>query len=147
MKIKEIDQNEQLYRDALSLRYQLFFKEHGLPNEILNDQLESKSTHVAISIKETLIAYGRLTEVAPQAFQISQIAVSTTFQKKGYGSQLLGHLIQLAKQKGAAWITLNARINALALYEKQGFNPVGEEYPSPVTGVYHIKMEYHVSLK
>ncbi len=143
MNISEIQKGEALYKKAFELRYLLLFKGHNLPKEILNDEKEDKSTHIAISQKNELIAYGRLSELNDKEFQISQMVVSPLYQSQGYGKKLLLQIVQIAKNKGAKNIMLNARTTATSLYEKSGFHPVGKVYSSQCTSIPHIKMVYN----
>jgi len=46
MKIAEIEVGSKLYKEALELRYELFFKMHDLPKDILFDE---HGTQVSIS--------------------------------------------------------------------------------------------------
>ncbi len=144
MNIGKIQKGDALYEKALELRYLLFFKEHGLPKEIINDDKENKSIHVAISQKNELIAYGRLSELNGKEFQISQIVVSPRHQSQGHGEKLLLEIMQLAKNEGAKSTWLSARTTATNLYEKLGFQKVGNVYNSLNTGIPHIKMVYRV---
>lgn len=142
MKINEIKKDSVLYEQALALRYGLFFKEHNLSPDILDDGKENDSTHIAIYIEDQLIAYGRLFQVEQEEFQISQMVVSPKYQSQGYGTTLLIEIVKNAKDKGAKKITLNARITAINLYKKQGFKVIGGVYKSNITGISHIKMAY-----
>jgi predicted GNAT family N-acyltransferase len=142
MNIGEIQKDDNLYKKALELRYSLFFKDHNLPEEILSDDKEDKSLHIAISQEKELIAYGRLFEISSNEFQISQMVVSPRYQSQGYGERLLIEIMRTAKNKGAKKIILNARTTAISLYEKIGFQKVGQIYSSQSTGVPHIKMVY-----
>ncbi len=142
MNIGEIQKDDNLYKKALELRYSLFFKDHNLPEEILSDDKEDKSLHIAISQENELIAYGRLFEISSNEFQISQMVVSPRYQSQGYGERLLIEIMRTAKNKGAKKIILNARTTAISLYEKIGFQKVGQIYSSQSTGVAHIKMVY-----
>ena len=143
MNISEIKKGEVLYKKAFELRYLLFFKDYNLPKEIINDEKEDKSTHIAISQKDELIAYGRLSKLNGKEFQISQMVVSPIHQSQGYGEKLLLEIVQIAKNKGAKNIMLNARTTATSLYEKLGFQQVGKVYNSQSTGIPHIKMVYN----
>jgi len=143
MIIEEIQKDGMLYRKAFELRHMLFFAPHGLPREIVNDEAENKSTHMAISDDSKLIAYGRITELESGCFQISQMVVCPKFQSQGYGTQLLNAIVRIAKNKGAKKIVLNARTTAIGLYRKQGFREVGAVFNSDCTGVPHIKMVYN----
>ncbi|HEC97398.1 MAG TPA: GNAT family N-acetyltransferase [Nitrospirae bacterium] len=142
MNIGEIKKGDALYKKAFELRYLLFFKEHNLPKEVINDEKEDKSTHIAISQEDELIAYGRLSKVNTTEFQISQMVVSPLYQNQGYGVKLLQEIMQIAKNKGAKNIMLNARTTATNLYKKLGFEKVGNVYNSQSTGIPHIKMVY-----
>ena len=140
MNISEIQKDDALYKKALELRYRLFFKEHNLPKEVLDDGKENESTHIAMSHENELVTYGRLSALGNGEFQISQMVVAPTYQSQGYGTKLLLKLIQTAQEKGAKSIVLNARTTAIDLYKKQGFRQVGQVYNSDSTGLAHIKM-------
>ncbi len=142
MNIGEIQKDDNLYKKALELRYSLFFKDHNLPEEIISDDKADKSLHIVISQENELIAYGRLFEISSNEFQISQMVVSTRYRSQGYGERLLIEIMRTAKNKGAKKIILNARTTAISLYEKIGFQKVGQIYSSQSTGVPHIKMVY-----
>ena len=73
------------------------------------------------------------------------MVVSPMHQGQGFGTQLLSKLIQIAQKEGANTIMLNARITAVALYQKQGFKEIGKVYNSTSTNVLHIKMVYHAN--
>ncbi|ABD79703.1 GNAT family N-acetyltransferase [Saccharophagus degradans] len=145
MKVELIEKDSLIYQKALMLRYDLFFKEHNLPFEILKDENEDKSFHLAAFNEESLVGYSRLTRFSRDSFQISQMVVSSNFQGKGCGSQMLSKLIQLALGQGAKKISLNARKSAIGLYARQGFNCVGAYFFSKRTGVQHIQMVYHAN--
>ena len=138
----EISSTDPLYQAALRLRHELFFAAHGMPASVVQDAVESQSVHMAIADAGELIAYGRLTEVEPQSYQVSQMVVSPQYQSQGYGSRLLSSLVCHALRQGAREVFLNARLTATALYRKQGFLPQGEAFVSPRTGVEHIRMLY-----
>ena len=145
MNMGTIQKGDILYKKALELRYLLFFKEHNLPEEIINDEKEDKSIHFAISQENELIAYGRLFAINSKEFQISQMLVSPRYQRQGYGEKLLLEIMRTARNQGAKKIMLNARTTAINLYEKLGFKKVGLVYSSKSTGIPHIKMVYHES--
>jgi predicted GNAT family N-acyltransferase len=140
----EIKKDELLYKQALELRYRLFFEEHGLPKSILCDSAEDRSRHFAITRNSDLNGYGRLTKRSHSEFQISQLVVSPRCQSQGLGTSLLKKLIEIAKKDGAKTVVLEARTTAIGLYEKLGFQQVGKVYNSSSTGVPHIKMKYRV---
>lgn len=142
MNLSELKIGSDLYAQALDLRYALFFQPHNLPRDILIDDYEKDSTHIALVINDSLVAYGRLTHLGKDTYQLSQIVVTAKEQHNGYGSVILRDLIERAKNKGAEKIFLNARTTATELYEKQGFIRTGEVFLSKSTGVPHIQMLY-----
>jgi len=140
MKTIEIEPEGELYKQALTLRYELFFKRHDLPWSILFDDKESVSNHMAIINDKLLLAYGRITKREGNIYQISQMVVSPNAQRTGIGSILLKELLSLAHNNGCHKIVLNARIEAKEFYEKLGFKCIGEIFCSKTTNIPHIKM-------
>ncbi|MCY9803448.1 GNAT family N-acetyltransferase [Vibrio scophthalmi] len=144
MELIHLDRTDELYQEALNLRYDLFFRVPGLPQEIMFDDLESSSFHVAAVDNGLLCAYGRLSEESPRLFKISQMVVLPNMQGRGLGTRVLTKLIHEAFAKGAEEIYLNARLHAVSMYEKQGFEASGQTYVAKSTGVPHIKMTRRV---
>lgn len=145
MSVQIIEVGDIFYKQAVELRYDLFFKKHELPKAIVFDKLETISTHAAIINSNELVAYGRLTKTSKGEFIISQMVVSPKHQNRGLGAKVLKNIIALAVNNDAQKITLSARIAALNLYKNQGFSECGNTYSSPITGVKHVKMQYVVN--
>ena len=141
MKVKQLNQDDALYHQALNLRYQLFFEEHALDKTVLFDKYEDYSDHLCIA-DNMLQAYGRLSEMSVGNYQISQMVVSPDLQGQGLGSEILQQLVNLALTKKARLIFLNARLSALTFYQKHHFIAVGSVFKSKSTGIEHIKMVY-----
>lgn len=60
--------------------------------------------------------------------ELHHIEVITSYRRQGLGQQLLNHLIEDVREKGAKRIFLEVSIEnspALKLYEKFGFNRIG----------------------
>jgi predicted GNAT family N-acyltransferase len=140
MDIEQIDTNSNLYKQALDLRYRLFFEEHGLSRNVVLDDIESSSRHYCISLSDDLLAYGRLTELGACNFKISQVVVPPVLQRRGYGKSLLKGIISSAYEFGAKTIELNSQVKAVSLYHSLGFKESGNKYPSKTTGISHVKM-------
>ncbi|MFM2478687.1 GNAT family N-acetyltransferase [Celerinatantimonas sp. MCCC 1A17872] len=140
MELIHLERTDDLYQEALDLRYDLFFRTPGLPREIMFDGLECSSIHVAVVDNDSLCAYGRLSEESPRRFKISQMVVRPNMQGQGLGTRVLTKLTHEALAKGAEEIYLNARLHAVSMYEKLGFQASGQSYVAKSTGVPHIKM-------
>ncbi|ASK18734.1 MULTISPECIES: GNAT family N-acetyltransferase [unclassified Halomonas] len=141
-----LESTDELYKEALDLRYDLFFRAPGLPREILFDALESSSFHIAAIENGSLCAYGRLSEAIPRIFKISQMVVRPDMQGQGLGTSVLTKLTHEALEKGAEEIYLNARLHAVSMYEKLGFKVSGQSYVAKSTGISHIKMVRRVKV-
>ena len=71
--------------------------------------------------------YGIMSLVVGEAHLLN-ICVAPEWQHRGYGRHLLGHFMELARERGAGQMFLEVRLSnkpAIALYRAQGFNEVG----------------------
>ena len=133
-----LNRDESLYQDALDLRFNLFFEPANLPRDVLFDDNEMHSEHLALTQDGALLAYLRLTEVPDKHFQLSQMVVTPKDQGKGLGRRLVSEAIQYVKARSATDVTLSARLHAIRLYTSVGFVVSGDVYLSKRTGVEHI---------
>lgn len=60
--------------------------------------------------------------------QFRKFATLHDYQGKGYGSQLLSHLMDQLTTLGATRIWCNARVNATALYERFGMHKTNQVF-------------------
>lgn len=144
MKTTTISTSDPIYEDAVTLRYDLFFRNFGFSKDVTRDEYEEDSIHFATTDEDRLIAYARLTHLGYQKYKISQIVVDPQFQRQGHGRAILVHAIGAAKNMGAKSFQLNAQLSARALYESLGFEGVGKVYGSKFTSIPHIKMTLKV---
>lgn len=138
--VELIKYNSREYQQACQLRYKLFFAEHNLPWDVVQDPQQAEYCHVAILIKDCVVAYGQLARHNNGIYQICQMVVQPAYQGQNMGRQILLTLIELAKQENAIAITLNARLTAVGFYQKLGFQTYGTPFPSSTTEVPHITM-------
>jgi phosphoribosylformimino-5-aminoimidazole carboxamide ribotide isomerase len=73
------------------------------------------------------------------SLQFRKFATLTAKQGKGYGTQLLAHIMDWACENGYQSIWCNARLSATRLYEKFGMSAVGNSWEK--WGIAFIKME------
>lgn len=140
--LKIITEDSDLYREALDLRYTLFFKGFDLPKSVTADDLEPVSVHVALVENNNLLAYGRLSPLDSGTYRISQIVVYPEHRRKGFASRIVSELMLLGGELGAQKVVLNSQVPVLPLYRKLGFREYGEQYKVKLTGVLHQKMAY-----
>ena len=135
-----IEPDSRKYHLACQLRYKLFFAEHDLPWEVVEDRSDANVSHAAILIKDRLVAYGQVVRGSDRIYRICQMVVEPDYQKQNLGRKILSTLIEIAQREGAIALTLHARLTAVGFYQKLGFKTFGEPFPSTTTGVLHIGM-------
>ncbi|TYA74792.1 GNAT family N-acetyltransferase [Seonamhaeicola marinus] len=139
-KLKYINTNSAFYQQAVSIRKELFFKNMENSSKLIEDAHEANGLHLVCLEEEKVIGTGRL-NIEVNTSIISQMAISSQYQKQGVGSQLLRELIRYSKEKGISKIVLSARETAIDFYSKFNFKPTGALYPSLKTGIIHQNME------
>jgi GNAT superfamily N-acetyltransferase len=68
-----------------------------------------------------------------------KFATLPTHQRRGYGSRLLSHVLEVATQLGARRIWCSARVEAAPFYEKFGMQEFGGRFTHE--GMPYVKME------
>ncbi len=95
----------------------------------LKDELTNETARFCVlRDNEGLCGYIGANNICNEVY-ITNVAVKGACRGKGYGQQLVKHLIQQSKTEKAFFITLEVRKsneNAIALYEKCGFKKIGE---------------------
>ncbi len=140
--LKLVEYGSDEYHRAAQLRYHLFYQEHNIPFESIFDPQEKQDLHLAITANSgnRVLAYGRLGQNSLDEFQIYQMVVVPECQGQGLGMRILQALTEVAIERGASRLVLNARVTKVKFYQKFGFESVGEVFASSTTGVPHIRM-------
>ncbi len=138
---RELRRDEPFYRDALRLRYTVFFEPHGLGPGVVQDELESSSRHFSLVQDDRLLACARLTLFTSGVAKMSQMVVSPACRRQGLGSALLQWIIEVCQGEQVRTIELEARSEKIGFYTRHGFRCRGESYPSRRTGIPHVHME------
>ena len=74
------------------------------------------------------VAVGRLHFNSKEEAQIRYMAVAENYQGQGIGSKIVAVLEDIALEKGANRIILQARENALKFYRKNGYEIIEKSY-------------------
>jgi predicted GNAT family N-acyltransferase len=145
--LKFIAYGSDAYHEAAQIRYRLFYQEHNIPFDSIFDTKEAQDLHLAVieQPSDRVLAYGLLVQNSLDEFQIYQMVVLPEFQGQGLGTQILQGLTTAARERGGILLLLNARETKATFYQKFGFEPLGEVFPSSTTGVPHIKMQKRIS--
>lgn len=141
LKFIECDSAE--YNQAAQLRYRLFYQHQEIPAEALFSHQEQHDLHAVIvsCLDDCVLAYGRLGQNSVNEFQVYQMVVEPEWQSQGLGTRILGALTEVAIQRGATLLVLNARVTKAGFYQQFGFESVGKVFLSSLTGVPHIRMQ------
>ena len=105
-------------------------------DEVLKEELESES--YLIYLKDKVIGTIRY-RVVDDAYKIERFAILKEYRNKGYGKQAFNFLVDLIATKyNPCTITLNAQIQTVEFYKKNGFTEMDE--PFLEAGIKHQKM-------
>ena len=135
--------NSKYYKEAVSIRTEVFFKNLNNSLELINDKDELNGYHFVVLKDKKVIGTGRLNLNSNVAI-ISQMAVHPKNQKQGVGSIILNEMLIFLKTKNIRQINLCARLTALKFYSQKGFKKFGREFPSKKTGIMHQNMSLQI---
>lgn len=126
--------------NAVNIRQIVFREEQNVPyheDEILEEQLQSKT--YLIYLKDKVIGTIRYREIDERVFKIERFAILKEYRNQGIGSQILTFFKNMIIEKYTpCTITLNAQIQTIDFYKKNGFIPEGEIFLE--AGIKHQKM-------
>ena len=122
-------------REQLSdIRRLVFIEEQKVPEDMEWDEFDSSSIHFLATQGDQAVACARL---KPDG-QIGRMAVLPHYRNRGFGTQLLHFILQIAEQKHIDRLTLHAQVSAIPFYEKLGFIAQGEVFYE--AGIPHREM-------
>ena len=110
------------------LRWKVLRKPWNQPRGSEKDEMEEKSIHIMACDNDKIVGVARLHFNSKEEAQIRYMAVDENYRRKGIGSMLLKKLEEIAKQKNAKHIVLNARENAVEFYRKNGYVVMEKTY-------------------
>lgn len=117
------------------LRVEVFEHEQGVPAEMLWDDADVHAVLVlARDLEHRPIGTGRLTVDG----RIGRMAVDKAWRNRGVGAAMLGMLLDTARQRRLAEVTLHAQVHAVPFYLAHGFESVGELFKE--AGIDHQTM-------
>ena len=126
--LREIIHNSPEYEATVKLRHEILRAPIGLefPNEGL--QQENAHFHLACYCNDELAACLVLVPIDEREIKMRQVAVAEDFQRRGVGRALVEFSEQFARERGFKTTTLHARQNAVAFYEKLGYEKCGADF-------------------
>lgn len=93
---------------------------------ILKSELENSTSHYIVAKRnDEILGFAGIIDTYDQ-MEITNIVVRKDYRSQGIGNLLLKELINLSKDKNVIYLEVNSKnINAIKLYEKNGFKKCG----------------------
>lgn len=111
--------------DTIAIRHEVMWPNKPQAYVVLPN--DNEGLHFGLFLNQTLVSVVSLfTE--ENTLQFRKFATLQAHQGKGYGSQLLIHVFEYAKNKHYKKIWCNARKDKTAFYEKFGLNETKETF-------------------
>ena len=132
------DLTNQVYLDALSIRYAVFVDEQQVPKALEVDEDEAAAIHFVLYEEDQPLATLRLLPLSPSQVKLQRMAVQQDARQKSLGKQLILFAENYANEQGYQTITLGAQQTAIPFYEKIGYQPQGEPFMD--AGIPHTTM-------
>jgi len=119
-------ENEEEWEAYYQLRFDVLRKPWNQPEGSEKSDDEIQAIHGAVFFQNKIIAVGRIHANSNDELQVRFMAVHPNFQGQGAGSMVLKYLEEKGNQTfpQAKAIVLQARENAVAFYERNGFHVV-----------------------
>jgi predicted GNAT family N-acyltransferase len=127
------------YQATLSLRHVILRKPLGLSFDPAELAAEVTEIHVAAyEDSGQLTGCLVLKPLTGDKLKMRQVAVATHVQGTGVGRVLVEASERIARERGFAFMELNARDTAIPFYLRLGYHGIGE--PFTEVGIPHLKM-------
>ncbi|MFA5687062.1 MAG: GNAT family N-acetyltransferase [Bacilli bacterium] len=138
LSLKPVLNKEDTFK-MISIRQEVFINEQGVKINEEFDGSDTKQKHFLIYYLDEAIGTLRYQEIERHVIKISRIAIVKKHRQKGYGKLALNYIINFIKErKRPVTFIINAQVNAIAFYEKLGFQKEGETFLD--ANILHIKM-------
>jgi len=118
----------------LHIRFEVFVAEQGVDPSLEVDGRDPECVHAIAYDEDKPIGTGRL---LPDG-HIGRMAVLKEHRSKGVGQKILLKLVEAAREKGWKQVELSSQIQAVAFYERFGFQRLGDVYVE--AGIDHVDM-------
>lgn len=141
IELRYIAGDDKVMREVLDLCYETLHRPFGVQRNDDWGNADPNSWHLVALNSGLVVGYARLLAEGDWG-HIRQVAVYPEYRERGIGTALVSRLADLAREKGMPRVYLNARLNAVGLYERAGFRVVSPEpFPMPRTFLPHVRME------
>lgn len=134
------DVDTAVYQDALAIRFSVFVEEQGVDPDVEVDAFENQCVHYVLYDEQGLpVATARLLVKSAELAKIQRVAVVRSARKMGLGAQIMRAVLAEVRSLGVSRVILGAQLQALAFYQKLGFEVCGKDYLD--AGIVHRDMQ------
>lgn len=129
------------WREAVDVREEVFVREQHCPPDEEWDAFDDVSRHFVGYLDGRAVATARwrtATVDGQVVAKLERFAVRSVWRGRGYGRQLVAHLIEDARRAGFTSFYIHAQAHLASMYGSVGFEAVGE--PFEEVGIPHIAM-------
>ena len=143
IKVKQIEMSGALYQQERDLRNRILLRPIGLPD--FGWEMRDKDCHHIVAIDDNKVIGCVILYPLPDNLgqaQLMQMAVESSYQRKGVGQQMLQLLFKVAIANNISEIQCHAQHTALIFYEKMGFQIEGDGFIE--AGIKHFHMRYRL---
>ena len=110
------------------LRWRILRKPWNQPRGSEIDEMDDRAIHLAAYDGDRIVAVARLHFNSEEEAQIRYMAVDERYRNRGIGGEMLKELERIAREKGAKYIVLEARENAVNFYLKNCYVMVKKSF-------------------
>ncbi|HVG42533.1 MAG TPA: GNAT family N-acetyltransferase [Chitinophagaceae bacterium] len=139
MVIKIIEHNSEAYRQMIDLRIKVLLNPIGVPSSFINQPMEKEDVLIGAFENTILIGCCVLSKKSNDTIQLRQMAVETSYQRKGVGAAIVLFAEKWAKENGFETMLLHARDRVINFYEKYGYQITGDGFTE--VNIPHHKMK------
>jgi predicted GNAT family N-acyltransferase len=134
-------QSEEEFARLYQLRWQVLRAPWGEPPGSERDATDADSEHALIQDADGApLAAGRLHFNSPDEAQIRYMAVAESARGQGIGRRIVEYLEEIARDRGAKSVVLNAREEVAGFYQSMGYAIIGAG-PTLFGTVRHVRMQ------
>lgn len=130
---------QELRDEAQALRHAVFTLEQGIAAELDEDGQDAGALHaLAVNRLGQAVGTARLLPAQDGVSRLGRMAVHARLRGAGQGGRVLTALVDAARQRGDAAVSLHAQADAVAFYLRHGF--VAQGAPFEEAGIEHQTM-------
>ncbi len=135
-----VEGTDPLMRGVADLCYETLHRPFGVPRNDSWNETDPASTHILALDGDRLVGYVRLI-IEPGGAHLRQVVVARDRRRRGIAESLVTCALARARELGLPVAFLNARANAVGLYERLGFRVVEGPFRMGRTYLKHVRME------